>query len=303
MIKKLFRKKPTIYFVYGEKYKNSGSTIMRGSQLIDIVKARDKTRKYTLSRSNKNYRNSILFITKGGVQSINEKSLKKLKNNGNILLFDLVDSEVSDSKAIYADVIVAASKTAYETYIERFGKQKSYLLDHHSDPRAPDHAQDSLNIVKIGYFGEPINAVRSKRINEIVDIVHVDTSKQENSWFDKLTNYNVHYAVRTKEKSSGYKPFLKAFTAAKTGAVIISNDEQDDAIRWLGKEYPYIIHGETNEEKVLKMLDKVQKTFRKKEWYYAVERMKKIKELNSNDNISNSFIQLIEHSEKLLDKQ
>ncbi len=282
--------KPRIFFVYAERYKYSGSTVMRGKQLMSIVKRYYKNEfRFRYVPISTNYRNSLVFLTKGAVTDITTEQITELRRRGNRVVIDPVDNPLDTSKAKLANGVVAASLEAFDD----FKKQgfTSYLVNHAVDTRLPKQATSPLKSLRIGYFGELVNTVITDKISAKVDFVHVDTGRQANEWLTKPREYNLHYAVRA-DNVEGFKPFLKGFTAAATGANIVIQRDQKEALRWLGKDYPYLLPARPSEKTILAMLDHIEKSYGTSEWKKALERMAEIREQTSDKSIADEFIMM-----------
>ena len=83
-------KRDSIIFLYGTPYVNFGSSVMRGQQLSKI--ASSVINKVSYQPVSDGLVNSILFMTKGAIAASTVNLLYLLKNRGNILIFDPLDS-------------------------------------------------------------------------------------------------------------------------------------------------------------------------------------------------------------------
>ena len=283
-----------VYFVYSQRFRESGSTVMRGFQLSEIAR-KFLTTRYSVSYSpfETQFKDSILFLTKGVLKTINLEGLEVLKNNGNCLVFDPVDEDIPKGYEEYADVIVAASRTAFDDYRKAFPDKRVVLVDHHVDPRVL-----SLNIpsrtrkFRAGYFGELVNTVISPEIEKRVDFIPVDTSKQADEWFKKLPPYTLHYAIRQKRDLDNHKPFLKGFTAAACKANIIIQDGQTEALKWLGNDYPYLLKKPPTESNIVEMLDYARESYGSKEWMRGLAIMEDIARKTSDEAVGRQLLEL-----------
>jgi hypothetical protein len=242
----------------------------------------------TYQNSEFRFRNSILFLTKGAIQCLNESSLSRLKERNNRLVFDPVDSLIPEKKIKFADAVIAASKAALTDYAMRYGTDLVYLVDHHSDPRVQRvSSQKSRDRLRIGYFGEFVNTIITPAIKLQVDFILVDTSQQNEAWFNKTGAYNMHYCLRNNEAITAgtYKPFTKGINAAHIGANVLVHRSQTDAVRWLGEDYPYLIKSPLSEATILTEIEHVRKTFGKNEWRNALEVMEQIRHQSSSKAI------------------
>jgi glycosyltransferase involved in cell wall biosynthesis len=288
-----YGKKRTIHFVYLEKKQFFGSSVMRVQQLAKIAKEFTSEPKIDVSPLSADFRGSILFLTKWALEGLNDRSLDVLKSRNNKLIFDPVDAFLPEDKARYADIIVAASKTAFEDYKKTFQGKKIILVDHHVDPRLKgvDWSKRPSQL-RIGYFGELVNTFATSAIKKKVDFVQVDTFRQTNDWIERLPNYNTHYAIRQIRQMDYHKPFLKGFTAAHCNSNILIQDSQKEALLWLGEDYPYLLNGEVTEKKVLDKLDHIKESYGSAEWKRALAVMEEIKQKTSEEAIGRQLQEL-----------
>ncbi len=280
-------RKPSIVFMYADRYKYSGSTIMRGEQLLTIFK-RFHGRRFRLKYKSlsTNCHNSLIFLTKGAVTDITVARINELTRQGNKVLLDPVDNPLEIEKVKAATGVVAASLEAFDSYSEQ--GFRTYLVNHHVDIRLLRETTLSPTSMRCGYFGELVNAIITDKISKLVDFVHVDTGKQSTDWLTKPIRYNLHYAVRA-DNVEAFKPFLKGFTAAACNANIIIQRDQTEAVRWLGDDYPFLLQANPTEQDIIDMLLHIEKCYGNTEWERALQRMKEIKELTSDQAIAGEF--------------
>jgi hypothetical protein len=75
----------------------------------------------------------------------------------------------------------------------------------------------------------------------MVELVGIDTSRNDSAWIARLPEFNAHWIIRRRRPIDGAKPFLKGFLAARCGAVVISAREDEDALHYLGDDYPFFV--------------------------------------------------------------
>ena len=296
-LKRLYTFCGSINFVYSESARDYGSTVMRGKQLSKITQKTLGKRIYFTS-TDYQYKNCILFLTKWAIYKLSLKDLQKLKNRQNKLIFDLVDGELPANKIKFADVVVAAAESIYQKYKRSMPKSaRIVLIDHHVDPRIRfvDWSIRPKKL-KVGYFGELINTLLTPKIKRRVDFIPVSNTTQNDDWFKELPKYNLHYAIRQKRDVYPNKPFLKGFTAAHCDANILIQASEKEAIKWLGKDYPYLLKGRVTEEKVLKLLDHIKKSYGSKEWECGLTIMHGIREKTSEEAIGKQLVKLFQLS-------
>ncbi|MEX2014758.1 MAG: hypothetical protein WD885_02380 [Candidatus Saccharimonadales bacterium] len=297
---KLRSKRRSVHFVYLKSREFYGSTVMRVNQLSEIAKDVAHKQEIEASALNTEFNNSILILTKWALEGLNVEALDKLKSRQNVLIFDPVDAFLPAEKAKYADIIVAASRTALHDYSSLFKNKKVMLVDHHVDPRLKilDWSYQP-SALKSGYFGELVNTFSTAAIEKKVDFIQISTNKQENDWLELLPKYNLHYAIRQIDQKDNHKPFLKGFTAAHCGSNILVQDSQEEAVHWLGEDYPYLIKGEVTEKKILDKLKYIEKTFGTSIWSRAMDRMIEIREKTSEQAIGQQIKNLFDEANSL----
>lgn len=298
-LKRLYTFYGSINFIYSQSSRHYGSTVMRGEQLSKITQKTLGKRVYFTS-TDYQYKNCILFLTKWAIYKLNEKDLQELKIRQNKLIFDLVDGELPTNKIKFADVVVAAADSIYQKNKRSLPKSvKVVSIDHHVDPRIR-FVDWSIRPKKlrVGYFGELINTLITPRIKQRVDFIPVSNTTQNDDWFKELPKYNLHYAIRQKRDVYPNKPFLKGFTAAHCDANILIQASEKEAIKWLGKDYPYLLRGKVTEEKILKLLDHIQKSYGSKEWERGLVIMRGIRAKTSEESIGKQLVKLF-HSKSL----
>lgn len=285
----------SICFIYAEKYRYFGSTVMRGQQLSNIAqKALSPTNHVLFKSTDYRFKNCTLFLTKWVIYTLSQKDLKRLKEKHNRLIFDPIDGPIPADRLGYADIVVAASDTIYKDYKKTLPSSvKIILVNHNVDPRLKtlDWSKRPTTL-RAGYFGELLNTVITPEIKKRVDIIPVDNTRQNNYWLEKLPEYNLHYAIRQARDVYPNKPFLKGFTAAHCGANILIQASEKEAVRWLGKDYPYLLRGKVTEKKILEMLKHAKKSFGSKEWVRGLEIMRGIRKKTSEEAIGKQLVEL-----------
>lgn len=300
--KRFYTFKNSINFVYSDTSRYYGSTVMRGEQLSKIAQKALYPSKVYFTSTDYNYKNCILFLPKWSIFAFTLKELRQLKERGNKLIFDPVDAidYILTSKRLkYADIVIAISETIYQNYKDAFPPNiKFVLVNHNVDLRLKklDWFKRSKTF-RVGYFGEAISAIITPKIKRRVNFVWVDTIQQNNDWFNELPRYNLHYAIRQLRNAYPNKPFMKGFVAAHCGANILIQDSEKEAVRWLGKNYPYLLKGKVTEKKILEMLKYAEKTFGTKVWKRGLKVMEKIKKQTSEKVIGNQIINVFKYCE------
>lgn len=282
-----------IVFVFSDDFENSGSTIMRGRQLSEVIRANNVTNMDVRYSNSRTYKNSILFLTKGFLNGCSAEHLAWLKRNGNLLLADFVDA-IPDAKLVdQVDVLIASSISAYKYYVSRWPGKLSHLVTHHADPRL-EALENTRKSLKIGYFGELVNTISTPAIDKLVDFNLVSTNQIGcEGWLSSISRYECHYAVRKTRNIDGFKPFTKGFTAARCNANVIVQEDADDVKYYLGSDYPYMLPSNPTEKMILEVIEKVNETYLGAEWQYGKDIMRSVYERSSLKHISSEFFSLL----------
>jgi hypothetical protein len=280
-----------VCFVFAERFKTSGSTILRGQQLADLLRERFSEEFEVSYTSELDVREAIVILTKGALATVQPEDLSNLKRNNVALVADYVDDAPAPPIVEMMDLLLTASIRGLIEAASRFNNMRAEYLPHHVDRRInPSIAQS--DVFAVGYFGEPKNVVRYETIESLVDFVHVDTRSSAPNWMDKLSAYNLHYAVRPQPRENGPKPFLKGFTAAHCGANILVAADEDDAGYYLGEDYPYLVRSRSEPE-IVAMLRLAKETFRAKEWHFAQEAMARLRNLSSASHVAQELRRIL----------
>lgn len=284
--------KRNVVFVYATRYENTASTIMRGKQLSDIFR-QFYGDQYDISYQelSSDIKNAAVILTKGATLEVSPEQLQQLSDSHNTLLIDPIDDVLHDEKVALVDGVIASSLEAYDAY--KKSGLSAFLVNHHVDPRVPRDITPPTDSLRCGYFGEIVNTIITGSIATMVDFIHTDTGKQNDEWFSRLQDYNLHYAIRS-DNVQAFKPFLKGFTAATCGANILIQKDQREAIRWLGEDYPYFIDANPSEYEITEMLHYIKRTYGGKEWKKALIQMGDIKQQVSYENITKQLHEMLQ---------
>lgn len=288
-LSQLKAKKIKICFIYSELYKNTGSTIMRGKQLSQII-SEHREEQYDIEyTSSLDIKNAIIILTKGILKIITLEQLGQLKQYNIALLADFVDDPVRHECQEYIDINLASSIKGLYRISNLYPDKPCHLLTHHVDPRIAKGNQNTGNS-KICYVGELANAKYSNNLDNYIDFVSVNTNTSNSNWIESLPSYDTHYLLRSDSTSSPKicKPFLKGYTAAHCDAQVITSIDDGDALYYLGEDYPYLIK-DSSLESVQETCVRILKGKGSIEWSYGMDIMKSIKKRSSIEWILNEF--------------
>ena len=264
----------TLNFVFDPNWAGIGSTVMRGFQLSGIARRHlGGSRKINYRPLSPKLSRSDLFLTKNACMALDASAAAALASRQNRLFADIVDGSPPAWAEEVGATIVTSSITSFEQVSLEYPALDVVLVNHHVDPRISVMAQQSD--FRVGYFGEPFNAVTSDAIRRRVDFVEVATASQDQAWIESLSDYNVHYAIRQRIAQDAVKPFLKGFTAAQVGAVILTTANDPEAQRWLGSDYPYLVRT-IDESSILRAIGEIEDDFGSAQWTHARDVMRGI---------------------------
>jgi hypothetical protein len=233
-----------VAFVYAEKYAGSASTFLRGRQLSEMIAAGDPGRydmRYTADLAS--LRDRVVVLTKGALEVHPAEAIAALgtRNIAVVGSWDDLLPEAEKVAATTASMTVSHRQTT--DFARLFPRVPAFHVTHHVNTqiRASTPPMDRL---RVGYFGLPRNTWRPESLGGLVDLVAMDTATVEMDWLELLPRYNCHWIVRRRARAhDGWKPFLKGFVAARCNAVVVAMRDDDDALQYLGDDYPLYVRG------------------------------------------------------------
>ncbi len=232
-----------VAFVYAEKYAAAASTILRGKQLSELVAARYPGEiEMAYQSGTADLSGRVVILTKGAIETHSATEIADLARRNLAVIGSWDDMLPEPDKMAAMDATMAVSNRQAHDFGRLFPGTPSYHVTHHvnSQVRPMTPPTDRL---RAAYFGYPANTYRPDSLGHLVDFVGLDTSKVEMNWLDLLPNYNCHWIVRRSKPHDGWKPFLKGFVAARCQAVLAVGRKDEDAVQYLGDDYPFYVRG------------------------------------------------------------
>jgi hypothetical protein len=280
-----------VWFLYGSHFVNSGSSVLRGDQLSQILRSAVPGHRGIFYTSFDNIENKIVVLTKGYMAQMGVEGVQKLKERGNVVLADFVDAKPNEDMIPFIDVLVASSLRAFVDYRRRYPNIRSHHVTHHVDLRIASHPLPAT--FSAGYFGELVNTIVDKEISPLVDFVSVDTSTSRPEWMNQLGDYSFHYAIRRERGIDHFKPFLKGFVAAHCGANVLIQANAGDARFYLGESYPYLLPAKATEQEIVEALRRAKETFNGPEWQKGLDVMSEVRNRSSRDYVARELTVLL----------
>jgi hypothetical protein len=228
--------RPPLAFVYAEEFAATASTFLRMGQLAELVAESGYDVTWT---SDFGVRDRVVLLAKGALQTRRAEEIAELRARNLAVIGSWDDLKPDAARVAALDASMAVSHRQALDLARRFSTPV-FLVSHHVNrlirPSAPP-----TDRLRAGYFGELANTVRPDSLAGLVELVGINTSRVETSWIERLPEFNAHWIVRKRRPFDGAKPFLKGFLAARCGAVVIASRDDEDALQYLGDDYPFFV--------------------------------------------------------------
>lgn len=233
-----------VAILYAEDYAASASTFLRGRQLANLVRAHDPDGVDMLYTSDlAALRDRVVVVTKGALEVHSAEALADLAARNIAVLGSWDDVFPEPDKVAVLTGSMTLSNRQTTDFARLFPDRPAFHVTHHvnTQVRATTPPMDRP---RTGYFGLLRNTHRPESLAGLVDLIGIATASVEMSWLDALPRYNCHWIVRRRGRAhDGWKPFLKGFLAARCNAVVVTGRGDDDALQYLGDDYPFYVRG------------------------------------------------------------
>ena len=270
-----------------------GSAFLRGPDLCRLLSQsglfNDASLSITADASD--VKDSILFVTKGSIESFTAGPMQRARANGNRLIADPLDGIFKQDHLAQFDGVIASSHRQFEA-LNTSLSGRCHLIAPHLDGRIrrdvppPEH-------FAMGYFGELYNTLHSIALIGLVDFYKVATfDSSRSTWIKALDSYSAHYLLRAPDPTAGDKPFTKGVIAAHRLAPVIVGDDDKEALFHLGEDYPYRVNGH-DLLSVRAMLHRMKDEFHTPVWWHVRERMAQVRDTFSDTAIAQQFLRAI----------
>lgn len=248
-----------------------------------------------LSRVCNDLEGCIVILLKGTAYLFGEEGMNQLRRSARAVCIDYVDADAYKCFSRFVDVHIGASHAGcrlLKEVVSEKGADSDCLimhLPHHADPRLSEIECRPKERLQMVYLGNPANTHVPEALNRKVELLGYPRDAEIAEVFDALGDFNMHYCVRSPPTSKGRKtvakPFTKGFTAAAVGAHVITARDTDDAIDYLGEDYPFFID-DVNERAILEAVKKAEALFDSTEWRRALERMDHVRHLTAPPQVA-----------------
>ena len=278
-----------VVIVYHMPHANSATTELRARQLATIINRRYPDEfEVTHAGDSSGIRDQVVILLKHAITDLSLDGLADLRRRNIAVISAWEDSVPDPARALAVDANLTVSYRQTRDHVRMFPNLPTYLVGHHVNmlirPSTPP--MDSL---RAGYFGDIANTYCPDSMRNLVDLVSLDTINVEMNWIDRLPEYNCHWVVRRyRTEDDGGKPFLKGFVAARCGAVVVAGRNDDDALEYLGDDYPFYVRG-TDSPGLEYQMANIAAAFGGPEWRYAQEIMAQMAARSSDEVFSGEF--------------
>lgn len=265
-----------VTFLYHDRWRDHGITIMRGLQLSRMIAGRWSDRydvAYTADIDA--VRDRVVIVNRSAIQGYDEDELAALKARNPLVVSDWQDLPVVPGKNRLFDAHLAMSPLQALDMSRRYPDAPCFYVTHHVNPDVPASSPPTDRL-RTGYFGLLDNTVLPGPLRGEVELVHaVDASFTAAHWQAAAPRFNCHWIVRRISQWEWHKPFLKGFVAARCGAAVIVTRDDLNAAFYLGDDYPFYAAGSDPAELEMAWL-RAKSEFGGPEWLKALDIMRQV---------------------------
>ena len=219
------------------------------------------------------------------VKDADKREVKKAKNQGCIVAYDILDFLCYEGRKIEfadeVDIVIVPNNQCETIYRHIFPRSRFVVIPHHWDPRINGEClQDE---VRLGYIGNLFNmAEHFQRIRLPFRVV----TKPEDMP-GAAHRFNLHLCFSKREGISRIaKPATKVSTAAAVGAVAVAFKDPS-VVEILGETYPFYV-----DRDIHKTVKEAWESFGSDTWRKARNMMSMVKEKTSLPTVSELYSQL-----------
>lgn len=277
-------------WVQGSFWSAGGSTHMRSTQLRELIRPHlsedmsvevdflDPADPASFRRWAKRQGPGIYVLGKHIAREITPEQVDTLRSRGGIVGADHVDGNLAKVNLELFDFHIGASLAAMNALRRLVPEHRAYVgyLPHHPDPRLSSASFSPLSHFNAAYVGNPLNIVLPEDLKPRVRMFKLARESHMNRVLPHLPNYNFHYCVRPPHAESlrrSYKPFTKGFTAAMCQSNVLVGAATDDAVHFLGQDYPFLVHS-MEEREIVRTFEYAESMVGSPEWHTGLDRMK-----------------------------
>jgi hypothetical protein len=205
--------------------------------------------------------------------------IRRFIRDGNLVVFDMVDGEVSASVEHLPHAYICSSLSEAEVRTQSGHKTIVSLM-------SPDQRCPVVGFEKkpfgIGYHGLPKNVQHTVALPEVTVVDYREEAPAPGELpmpvgWDTMATFSHHFSVRAWNAGDGFKPLMKAFVASRLGACFIGSREDHEAELVLPDDYPYLA-ASSGLEDVRAVVDYARETYLTDVWKKAVATMVELRQ-------------------------
>lgn len=282
------RKLP-ITFLYANQRRNSGITLMRARQLSQMVATTYSDRyDVTLCSDIEAVRDQVVIVNRGAIEFNSLDSLAALRARNVVSVSDWLDLPVDSEADPVFDAHMTLCLPQTVALNRLYPSTPAFHVTHHVNPAVPD-CTGPTDRLRTGYFGRLANTSRPVSLTDEIELVNVvDARFTAEDWAQKAPLYNCHWIVREMDHLQEWKPFLKAFVAARCGAVVIVTRDDMNAMHYLGDDYPFYADSPAQADLEMAWV-RAASAFGGRDWQKAQAIMRQVKARSSDGQVMVEF--------------
>lgn len=233
-------------------------------------------------------RGAVVIFLKGSGFCFDADGLERLRTEARAICIDHVDAVVGLGPIFpLADLHIFSSHAGLRAMAPLFAhgriRGEPAFVTHHADPRIRPRDHGAATALRPAYFGADFNTVVPDELRP--RFAPEDFALQDDfaDAVARMPSANLHWAVRApgwrgpaSAPAPAFKPFTKGFNAAWAGANVIVDRAEDDAVEYLGDDYPYLAE-DASDEAVIAAFAKAERTVGGADWRRGLARMTEIR--------------------------
>jgi hypothetical protein len=225
--------------------------------------------------------NSIIIIQRTGVRPLSDIMIRRFIADGNLVLFDMVDGQVSRLIEHLPHAYVCSSVSEAKARESKGIRAIVSLMS--PDQRCPV-ANFSGKPFGVGYHGLAKNALHLDSLQDVQVVDYREEAPTPGELpmpmdLDVMAGFSHHYSVRAWNPGDGFKPLMKAYVAARLGACFVGSREDEECRLVLSDDYPYLASSSSLED-VTGAINYARETYGGPVWEGAVSEMERLRRLS-----------------------
>lgn len=230
-------------------------------------------------------RGGVVWLSAGAAGAVSAPTLAWLRERNRAVVADWVTDMPHGAGLGLVDGHVFASLAAYRAARRHLPKARLGLVAACPDERLRDGPRAPSGPLSAVWRG-PL----SREVRHDPRIAALDAEADPAAPDPRLAAYNCHVAVGN--APGPLAPLLDVFEAAAVGAVAIVERSRDDAVDYLGRDYPYLAEDSTAEAG-LAILDHAARSFDRGDWHRARERMANVADRSSPGTVASDLARIL----------